>query len=262
MTTPTTTGAPLTEQSQRVQHGLRARALRDFLTLAPLWKGDPASFSRLVTATMPLVRSYQQLSATAAASYYQAFRSAEQVPGTAVSILAPSVIAKQVATSMYVTGEAEARSALQAGASPEQARSQALARMSGAVARHVLNGGRDTIMGSVAADPRALGWYRVTDGNPCAFCLTLASRGAVYKTEDSADFLAHDACGCGAQPLWEGTKPPASTAQWKRIYNAAQRQGVESGDLQHGENSSKARLNAVRRYLTAQAVQMPPDSLT
>ena len=246
------TSAPvaLTDQHRRAQAHVRARALRDFLALWPLWTGDQQSFSRLVTATMPLIRVYQQMSATVAASYYQAFRDAESVAGDPTVRLAAPIIPKQITASLYVTGEAMTRNALQGGQSPRQARGAALTRVSGAVTRHILDGGRDTILGSVAADKQALGWARITDGNPCYFCLTLASRGAVYKSEASADFLAHDACGCAAMAVYKGTTIPDLT-KWRRIYNQAQNDAEASGALQPGENPSKARLNAVRRHLAA-----------
>jgi hypothetical protein len=242
----------LTDQHRRAQLQLRARALRDFTRLWPIWKAtDPATFALLVTAALPLVRTYNGLSATLATSYYQALRDAEQILGTATPTLAGSVSEAQLTASLYAVGKTAERQAVLAGASPDQAIEAALTRMSGSLSRLVLQGGRDTLLASVEADKEAVGWARVTDGEPCAFCLTLASRGAVYKSEQTADFQAHDHCGCAAMPLWDGTPLPAQTARWREVYNAAQNEGESSGQLQPGENSSNARTNAVRRYLAA-----------
>lgn len=60
--------------------------------------------------------------------------------------------------------------------------------------------GRDSVRGSVTADPKAIGWQRVTAGG-CDFCQMLAERGAVY-TEATADFQSHDNCGCIAEPVF------------------------------------------------------------
>lgn len=240
----------LTEEHRQAQLKVRSSALRDFLLLWPLWR-DESSFADLVAATMPLVRSYNRISASVAAAYFQALRAAEEVPGQSPARLADGINAAQVTTSLYVTAKVAQRDAASGGQSPEGAGQSAFVRTSGAVVRHVLSGGRDTILQSVAADPKALGWARVTDGDPCYFCLTLASRGAVYKSEATASFEAHDHCGCSAMPVWAGTPLPDQTAEWKRIYNAAQREALALGDLQHGENSSQARLNAVRRHLAA-----------
>lgn len=246
--------ATLTEQHQQMQARISARALKAFMVLWPLWAGDESSFGRLVTAAMPLVRVHNQMSAAAAAAYYKAFRTAEQIAGVATPVSAGPVDVQQIVKSMFVTGNVMTRNALAAGRTPTEARQAALTRVSGAVTRHVLDGGRDAVLNSVAADKQALGWARVTDGNPCYFCLALASRGAVYKTEQTASFEAHDHCGCTAEVVYEGAPMPPLTAQWKSIYNAAQRDALASGDLQHGENSSKARLNAVRRHLVANPI--------
>jgi hypothetical protein len=240
----------LTEQHRQAQMSLRARALRDFLILWPLWHDDN-SFANLVTATMPLVRSYRSISAALAAAYFDAARRISGAEGDAAAVAAAAVNDSQVTASLYVTGKLGHSAAVNGGQSSADARKSSLVRVSGAVTRHVLAGGRDTILQSVEADDKALGWARVTDGDPCYFCLTLASRGAVYKSEATASFEAHDHCGCSAMPVWAGTPLPEQTAKWKRIYNDAQREALASGDLQHGENSSQARLNAVRRHLAA-----------
>lgn len=249
----TAQAAALTEQARVAQNQLKASTLRDFLLLWPIWTGDSASFATLVQATTPLINSYHQISSSLSAAYYEAFRRADAIGGTPTVKLAEPVAPAQITASLYSTGLAATRDALNGGQSPEQARKTALIRTSGAVSRHVLAGGRDTILNSVQADPQALGWARVTDGNPCAFCLTLASRGAVYKTEETADFQAHDHCGCFCEPVYPGSSLPPLTKQWKQIYNRAQREAMASGDLQPGENSSSARLKAVRQFLAAQS---------
>ncbi len=238
----------LTEQHRQAQLQVRSHALRDFLLLWPLWTGDTTSFARLVSATMPLLRVYRQASASLAGTYYSALRTADRAPGVPTVRLAAKVNLEQVTKSMYVTGQAAARDAL-GGGRADHARGDALTRVSGAVTRHVLAGGRETILDSVAADHHAIGWARVTDGNPCYFCLTLASRGAVYKSEATAGFEAHDHCGCAAVPLWKDSTLPPETKRWLKVYDDAQRAGIETGLLQHGENTTAARLNAVRRYL-------------
>lgn len=39
---------------------------------------------------------------------------------------------------------------------------------------------------SASVNPHSTGWRRITDGDPCAFCAMLASRGPAYRTEASA----------------------------------------------------------------------------
>lgn len=91
------------------------------------------------------------------------------------------------------------------GANPEPV--TALHKVSGGLELIVANAYRDTIMESSIADPAARGWQRVADANACAFCQMLESRGEVYS-QASADFASHDACGCTAEPAFEGEPVP------------------------------------------------------
>jgi len=74
-------------------------------------------------------------------------------------------------------------------------------------------GGRLTVAATTGRDRKAIGWRRVTDGNPCAFCAMLASRGPVYRDAAAADGLKYHAhCGCGAEPVY-GTWEPDEREQ-------------------------------------------------
>ncbi len=238
----------LTEQHRQAQLTIRQQAIRDFARLWPLWNGDEQSFAQLAAAAVVLVRAYRQISAAAAAAYYTAFRQAAQQQGVATPAVIAAISDAQVATSMYVTGRDGLRAALKSGQLPAEARATTLVRPSGTIARHVLDAGRQTLIESVQNDKQAVGWTRITDGNPCYFCLTLAARGAVYKTKQTASFQAHDHCACTVMPVYKGSVIP-NLQRWRNIYDAAQNEGEASGLLQPGENSSKARLNAVRRHL-------------
>ena len=242
----------LTQQHRQAQAQIRAQALRDFASLWPIWKGDENSFVELVTAAIALVRVYRRISAAAAAAYYQAFRQAAETAGVPATVLSSTIPDGQIATSLYVTGRDALRKALAAGQTADEAKATTLVRASGAVSRHIIDGGRQTILDSVQADKQAIGWARITDGDPCYFCLTLASRGAVYKSEQTASFEAHDHCGCTAMPVYKGTEIP-DLQRWQQIYDAAQNEGEASGVLRPGENPSGARLLAVRQYLTSHA---------
>lgn len=243
--------AQLAEQHRQAQLQLRTQALRDFLHLWPIWLGDGQTFARLVQAVKPLVTVYRNASSNLAGAYYASARTSEQINGDFAPHIATPLPDDQLFNSLYATGQSAARDAIAAGQSPDNAREVALTRVSGAVTRHVLDGGRATIIESVQNDAKALGWARVTDGDPCYFCLTLASRGAVYKTEETASFEAHDHCGCAAMAIWKrGTAIP-NLERWQTIYDQAQQHGLNEGVLQGGENTPAARLNAVRRYLAA-----------
>lgn len=161
-----------------------------------------ASFADWLAVVVPLVQSGRETSSSIAAAYLAALRTAELAdPDEFSPVRAGPVDADLLATSMLVTGVISLRSNLARAMPLAAALDIAEARSAAAGMRHVLNGGRETITGSVRADPRARGWQRVTSANACTFCATLAGRGAVFS-EDSVDFAAHDGCGCGAEPIY------------------------------------------------------------
>jgi hypothetical protein len=62
---------------------------------------------------------------------------------------------------------------------------------------------RDTILENRRRDPESVGWRRITSPGSCGFCRLAASKGAIYK-KSTADFAAHDHCGCTAAPVFRG----------------------------------------------------------
>jgi hypothetical protein len=91
----------------------------------------------------------------------------------------------------------------------------ALGQTLGAGYRLAANGGRETITNTVRRDKRAIGYQRVTDGRPCAFCAMLAGRGPVYKNASTAGdgHHYHDRCGCHPEPVYSHSQPWATGAQ-------------------------------------------------
>lgn len=130
---------------------------------------------------------------------------------------APSDRAAQV--SLTVTGPVGQKSKAARGKPLQRARDESFVEASGAATRHVLTGGRQSLLTLVEGDMKAIGWIRVTDGDPCAWCAMLASRGPVYRTEQSAGFSAHDACACQAEPVYSrDTLWPGRAAEFRRLY--------------------------------------------
>ncbi|MFT3871552.1 MAG: hypothetical protein QM714_02730 [Nocardioides sp.] len=107
--------------------------------------------------------------------------------------------------------------------------------------RLVANAGRGQILAGIRADAKARRWARVTSATGCAFCRMLATRGAVYRSEESADFRAHDHCGCTIEPLFGGRyEPPAHVRADQQLW-AESTDGLSGGDA----------LNAFRRAVGA-----------
>jgi|GEM_PF-2361704 len=75
----------------------------------------------------------------------------------------------------------------------------------GGMMKRILNGSRDTIIGSTLRDRAARGWMRVGVGS-CSLCRLLIARGAVY-TRATVDFATHDHCKCQGAPAFPGVDP-------------------------------------------------------
>lgn len=103
----------------------------------------------------------------------------------------------------------------------------------GGMQRRIQNFSRQTVMESSYADPRAEGWQRVGSGK-CAsgLCDMLIGRGAVYRSQNSASFAAHDSCRCSAAPRWGGEPLPV------KPYTPS---------LRHISDADRARLKAYLR---------------
>lgn len=213
----------LTEAHFRQQTALRAQTLRDMLRIWPAFDTSSidavdATWGPVEQALEALVQARARTSAGAAANYYTLFRAAEDVSGAATPRIAVPAV-DQVVTSLRVTGPYTAKHLL-AMKNPKAAENT-LVRLSGSVSRLVGDGGRRTISASIRADRQALGYARVTSGNPCYFCALLASRGAVYKSE-TADFQAHDHDSCTSEPVYRHDAPlPGKADEFRQLYREA-----------------------------------------
>lgn len=78
----------------------------------------------------------------------------------------------------------------------------ALVRIVGGVTALALEGDRRTVADTVADDPAAAGWRRVTDASPCKFCSDIRAQGVIAASDRGASFPAHDHCGCTAAPVY------------------------------------------------------------
>jgi hypothetical protein len=193
----------LADQHRRRQLALRALTIRELLVL---W--GAVDFARLAdtwpafeVGALTLVQLRRRASAALASNYVTAARAAADIPGAAPIVLADTADPAAVRVSLQATGLATAKR-LTADVGGPAAERSTLVRMSGAVSRHVLDGGRLTVINSVYADRRAVAWYRVTSPHACDFCLMLAGRGAVYRDRTVA-FKSHDHCACTARPVYQ-----------------------------------------------------------
>lgn len=209
------------------------RSKRDLLTLV---EADLAKFWRQVDTSTPeaaraqldlfvpsLVQTYGESAALLAADYYDRLREQSGARGRYAARMAEPAPVDQI--------EGSTRWAVGPLSTADVA--QALANMLQAAQRLVVQPARQTITLNVDGDPGRPKWARVPTGaKTCAFCLMLASRGAVYDTDRSAGRMHHyhADCDCEPTPIWEGDDFPDGydpDALYER-YNAAR--AVAGGD--------------------------------
>jgi hypothetical protein len=214
----------LTEAHRLAQARLGAEAVREMVAAWPLLDLEDldGTVERWLRVAVPLVQRRREQSAALAGRYYTTFRELEAgAAARFVPTLATLAAPTAVETSLLVTGPVSIKQAMSRGELLDQAADVARSRTAGEAMRHVLAGGRSTITTSVAADPVALGWARVTSGNACAFCRLIASRGPVFS-EDTVDFEAHGSCSCSGEPVYRDDAPwPPGAQEYREMWDGA-----------------------------------------
>lgn len=224
----------LSRTHRRAQTALRAIAIRDLLKLWPAFDVNKlaATWPPLERALVLLIQVRGRTSGGLAATYYRAHRREAGVPGAPPRPKATPTT-EEIQRGLRVVGPIEAARALSLGRQAEQVAQATLSKMGGAVGMYVLDHGRDTLVNMVRADKQALGWARGTSGTPCAFCAMLASRGPVYRTEETANFEAHRACACMPVPQWSTDQEwPDGSRDHLALWNASTRGQTPGGALQ------------------------------
>lgn len=218
---------------------VQARVLaRVSAALPPLWAGvDPedmrGTLDPWLAGAAPWVLEGWLLSTQAASRFYSSLRVVEGF-GELTPPRPPPPTAEALRGALVSAAVRGVRSPN--AVTPAERKASGLVRVTGQVVSLVASGGRDTVLGGVAADPAAVGYQRVTDGDPCAFCRMIASRGIVRYSAESAGFQAHPHCGCTAAPAFAGDRVSDENAEFRRQWQAATR----------GESDA---LNAFRRHV-------------
>ena len=168
------------EQHRAVQSYLETLANRD---LVRVWRsldvGDAAAATRLLLPQVrDVVTAYAELSAAAAADFYETNRQLAGVSGDFVARPAGTAPTDQI--------DALTRWSVTPIWSDDPRTGAALLRLAGGAQRLIRKAERDTIYENGAADDQLIGWIRIAQPDACAFCLMLASRGAVYTSRDAA----------------------------------------------------------------------------
>lgn len=230
-------------QFRQAQSDVVTLALRE---LEAFWRSldtdDPYAAVRALERFLPeLVQAYGEIGAGVAADFYEDLRSQSPAVRQAYSAIMADVVPLEQAT-------ASARWAAGPLFAEVADREGALARVVKMTDRLVKAPGRTTLLDNVERDPARARFARVPTGtSTCAFCLMLASRGAVYSSGREAGWEMgkyHDLCDCVPTPMWDGDAYPDGydPKALKDIYKRGLK-ASETGDL----NGPEGVLNAIRR---------------
>lgn len=227
----TSEGAVLTDRHRRAQVRLAITAdsqarrvwdstldLNDLKGSQPIWK----------KAVLDLLETWWRISADTAAAYLPRFREAETGDGS-FDVAVPRFDRRNAAGRIDWTGATNVLWRIARGETQETAYAAARSLFLGVFHEAVLTGGRTTIENWAKKDPRAIGWRRVSDGDPCAFCAMLVTRGPVYTSAAKAGLSArtgskyHPHCGCTVEVVYGDWKPTEQERQWiDEYYRAAE----------------------------------------
>lgn len=177
----------------------------------------------------------------------------------------------QVATSLRVTGPVAFKKHMALTGSPSASTAVMRRRLTGAAERQALAGSRSTVANTITRARLIVGWRRITAAGACKFCVMLAGRGAVYKSERSAGGRQtgrsfHDNCRCTVEPLYDTDPVLIERPQTEFEQTERARAQARSGRLRRRANIARARaaheatLAAERRAAVGRA-KVDPEIL-
>ena len=194
-------------------HDLNTLAVRD---LTRYWRriedqDRRAKRNLLVDAAYALVSPFLEAAAMLGATHYE-----QLLPGSEFQAVTADPTSREAI-------EASARWA--ASALWRDGSASPLVLQAGSNQRRIFGAFNETILANVAAEPGAR-WARYASATACPFCRVMAIRGAVFRTEDSGAFRAHDHCRCLATAVRPGDswEPPGYVAKWEDQYRLAARE--------------------------------------
>lgn len=178
--------------------------------------------ARLVDQIVDLVVRSRQTAFTTAEASYNELRST--VLGDVVPYQLPSIeleVTKSMRRALMLTSVGRFRHLVSTGMTPQQAHREAFPQLAGVITKQTADAAREAVTEATRDDSRAVGFARVTRPKACAWCLMLASRGAVYHSAADASQVTggarrrtrgtrekgeeyHDDCRCFAVPVFDG----------------------------------------------------------
>lgn len=211
-----------TKDYQRSQVALRAVVYSDTALVWRLLDAEKLddTFPAFATAMLRVIEARRVTSSQLAARYLAVRRAG--VSGSPPPVTIPALDKRVALVALRVMSVVTIKKAMTRGVPLERASRNALVRTMGVADKFVGDGGRELIRASVAADPAAKGWVRVTLGT-CDYCASMAAGNHMHAGD--ADFPRHDHCGCQPEPQYEDALAPEEEYVEKIL------KGLKDGDL-------------------------------
>lgn len=234
------------------QRNVRSLILRD---LAAWWATatsmEPESLREAASEFLPLLaRAYGEVSATLAADFYEAAREDSGARGRFTAELAENRAGEQAArsarwaTAPLARRDVDGLTDAEVDALSDEDLEAAYDRMASVADAAALQAGRDTLMFNTKRDPANPRFARIPVGDTCAWCLMLGSRGAIYRSAESAGAAKdyHFKCDCQPTPSWNRGEDLPSSYDEGELYELYARARDEAGS-----SDPKAIAAAIRR---------------
>lgn len=222
--------AQIAAAGKTAQEIVRAAALKRSLTA---WQFlDPRRIPETTGSwgliLLEIIRNSRRQSAEQALITYNDLR-----PGDAWFQPTPEMDSNRVIHSLLVTGPGRIQQLEKQGMRPDEAHAAAFKLSARAVSSAVVDAGRELTEAAIHDDETALGYARMPSAGACAFCLLLASRGAVYskttvltttsrsKRRGSGKSF-HEGCNCAMFPIFSRDQDlPDRIAHAEDLYTKA-----------------------------------------
>lgn len=188
-------------------------------------KDNPIAAVRALELFMPdVIQAYGEIGAAVAMDFYDELRDNAQIRGAYRAVLGDAIPIEQArASTRWAAGPF-----FKGDSDPQQV----LSNLTLVTDRYVKQQARNTITVNALRDPAQVRYARVPTGDKtCAFCLAMASRGAVYANETSASNTYHGGCDCVPTPIWSERDYPSDyhPDKMRDLYDKAKSEAESNG---------------------------------
>ena len=221
----------------------RMRALWKRLPIDDLWTLEDALYQLYPR----LVEESAEVASSAALEWYEKQREAEGVAKAYSPVMPAGLVDENEAAKIVGAAIRDLREGT--------GRARVLARLTDGARKLISDAGRATTQHAAERDPNKPRYARVPTGaETCAWCMLWASRGFVYKSEETAQFeKSHVKCDCQIVPSWDAHPRVRGYdhTQYERMYQQAVDDLADEG----------TRTDDIKR-ITARMRELFPDQLT